>query len=217
LWPEPPEAFIGAPLAPVCNFTPEFQAFVPLKAIHRPEIDQTAFVIHNLWGYSFHIAVCESPNCGMKQLDTTITYNFEFGEELINDEVFSLDVLDGEIVNGRRVAVSCPNRTIATDELGIGRACSEVGGYWAEIDQMLEYREIGDVNYAALGSEGEVWLRFDNLIAIPRDYGVEAPQLYWVSWSEPNTLGLVMSGSVFVGIGSVIFSFLSACRYLESH
>jgi hypothetical protein len=141
----------------------------------------------------------------------TITYSFGAAEGLKSEKRFSLDVLPSEMVQGKRVAVSCPKRTIVTDEMGIGGGCGEVGGHMIEIDRSLEYREIGQVNYGSLGSEDNVWLIFEDLIAIPRDYGIESPQLYWVSWSTPGSRGLVITGALFIALAGVMVLQLAAC------
>jgi hypothetical protein len=201
-FPDPPDAFVGSPLSTACNSSSPPLLHIPLNfsLITGGSVDQHIYIVHNLWAYRFTLSICKSLSCDSSPLTFEVVHNLD-GQELGEpDDNLTLDLLPDLLVKNWRVLLLCPNHTLVTEELGIGSDCERFP-FFARIEGPLQYRGLGVVNYEAINggeSEGEIWLKIQNLIAIPKDYFVRTPQLYFVSWEQSNLVALFWTGGVFM-------------------
>jgi hypothetical protein len=158
-------------------------------------------LIHNLWDYAFTLELRDHTD--RVQYSAHQNRVFNSSDPSISPEISTsgLSSLPDALRIGRRVLVHCPYSTLITQSLGLEPFCAETTGTAAILPGPFETIELGDFETGGF-SESVVTVAFNNLTVSPRDF-VTPPQLYWVSWGISDRLGLVVSGGIFTGIGTV--------------
>jgi hypothetical protein len=213
--PSPVGDYVGSPLSDWCNVSVPYNVSVsiPLSNVLFPHQEQMAYIIHNLWGYSFTVRICEMTASCKNPIVHTFSHNVNRNESSqTKDAPFTLDLFLGGNVTGSRTLLSCPSPTLITQSLGIEPACGAPKGYPAQLTGEFQYIKVEKVTYEEISSS-LVWIVFENLIALPMTYA-EVPQMYWASWTRSNSVNWMIAGGVVLGLGLLIAIVMSFVKIL---
>jgi hypothetical protein len=189
---------------------------LPGDLIQEPDVEQTAYLVHNLWNYEISVGFCSTgcPDAAFHfELNRTRDLSVATSSEAV--EVTEDDLLPSFYLGfGNHVRVYCPNAAVTSPSRYAPAACQRSQGDWVEFRRGWEKVELGKVTYDQFGSSAT--LVFPRLNAMPTNF-LDPPRLYWFSWGKRTSMSaLLITGIVFmclfaVELGIIVFVVIAEC------